>query len=125
MFQGLRTTIYVVDDLPAAKAWYADVLGHAPYFDEPYYVGFNVGGFELGVMPAEGETRPGAGGTLTYWGVADIEAALGRIVEKGASEFHPVTDVGDGVRVAVVRDPFGNLLGVIENRHFAVESGTG
>ena len=125
MFQGLRTATYVVDDLAAAKAWYADVLGHAPYFDEPYYVGFNVGGFELGVMPAEGETRPGAGGTLTYWGVPDIDEALGRLVQKGASAFHPATDVGDGVKVAVARDPFGNLLGVIENRHFAVESGTG
>ena len=118
MFQGLRTAIYVVDDLAQAKAWYTDVLGSGPYFDEPYYAGFNVGGFELGLMPSEGETRPGAGGTLVYWGVPDAEAALARLIELGATAFHPIQDVGDGVRVAVVLDPFGNLLGVIENPHF-------
>jgi predicted enzyme related to lactoylglutathione lyase len=120
MFQGLRTSIYVVDDLSRAKAWYTEALGFKPYFDQPFYVGFNVGGFELGLMPTEGETRPGAGGTLTYWGVPDAEAALARLVEMGASAFHPLQDVGDGVKVAVVRDPFGNLFGVIENPHFEI-----
>ena len=118
MFQGLRTTIYVVDDLDRAKAWYADVLGSAPYFDQPFYVGFNVGGFELGLMPSEGESHPGAGGTLTYWGVPDAEAALARLVEMGAAERDSLQDVGDGVKVATVLDPFGNVLGVIENPHF-------
>lgn len=120
MFQGLRTTIYIVDDLEAAKAWYAEALGFEPYFDQPFYVGFNVGGFELGLMPPEGETRPGAGGTLTYWGVPDAEAAIARLVEMGATEYNAIEDVGDGVKVAVLRDPFGNLLGVIENPHFEI-----
>ena len=120
MFQGLRTAIYVVDDLDRAKDWYAEVLAAEPYFDQPFYVGFNVGGFELGLLPADEKSRPGAGGTLTYWGVPDAETAVMRLLALGATASHPIQDVGDGVKVAVVLDPFGNLLGVIENPFFEI-----
>ena len=83
MIQGLRTVIYPVADLTEAAAWYARVAGKPPYFDQPFYVGFEIGGFELG---------------------ATVDA--------------PVTDVGEGIRVATVRDPFGNLFGIIQNPHF-------
>lgn len=118
MFLGLRTVIYVVDDLDRAKAWYAGVLGQQPYFDQPFYVGFNVGGFELGLLPFEGDSAPGVGGTVAYWGVPDADAALARLLEAGASRRDPVQDVGEGIRTATVLDPFGNVLGVIENPHF-------
>ena len=83
MILGLRTAIYPVGDLARAKAWYTQLLGQAPYFDQPFYVGFNVGGFEL-----------------------------------GAAGLEPVNDVGEGIKVGAVRDPFGNRLGIIENPHF-------
>ena len=51
MFLGLRTVIYRVRDLAAAKAWYANAFGVQPYFDEPFYVGFDIGGYELGLHP--------------------------------------------------------------------------
>lgn len=118
MFQGLRSAIYPVDDLDAAKAWYAEALGVAPYFDEPFYVGFNVGGFELGLDPdAAGVTR---GSTpIAYWGVADAVAAVLRLQSLGARPREEVRDVGGGIKVASVVDPFGNVLGIIENPHFA------
>ena len=116
-FLGLRTVIYSVNDLERAKAWYASVLGQEPYFAEPFYVGFNVGGFELGLDPSE-ENRPGAGGTVAYWGVDEIEPAYKRLLELGARESNPIQDVGGGIRVATVLDPFGNVFGVIENPHF-------
>lgn len=117
MFQGLRTVIYRVGDLTRAKEWYSQLLGTGPYFDEPFYVGFNVGGYELGLDPdAEGAT---AGDSVTtYWGVADATAALARLVELGAREREPVRDVGGGILVATVEDPFGNVVGIIENPHF-------
>lgn len=68
MIQGLRTAIYPAPDLAAAKAWYSRVLGREPYFDEPYYVGYSVGGFELGLIP---DGTPGASGVIVYWGVPD------------------------------------------------------
>lgn len=116
-FLGLRTVIYNVDDLEQATAWYTAVLGQEPYFAEPFYVGFNVGGFELGLDPSE-EGRPGPGGTAAYWGVEEIGAAHARLLELGARENGPIQDVGGGIRVATVLDPFGNVFGIIENPHF-------
>jgi predicted enzyme related to lactoylglutathione lyase len=120
MFQGLRTVIYHVSDLDRAKAWYSSVLGIEPYFDQPFYVGYNVGGYELGLDP--NMSTSGAGGVGAYWGVSDCEAAFNRLLELGASAHSPVQDVGEGIRVATVNDPFGNLIGVIENPHFSIDS---
>jgi predicted enzyme related to lactoylglutathione lyase len=116
VFQGLRTVIYSVTDLPRAKEWYTNALGVKPYFDEPYYVGFNIGGFELGLDP-NGRTV-GAGGCTAYWGVPDAAAAFARLISSGATESTPVNEVGDGIKVAAVLDPFGNHIGIIENPHF-------
>lgn len=122
MFQGLRTVIYHVSDIDRAKAWYASVLGFEPYFDQPFYVGFNVGGFELGLDPDTTGFEGGSGGVGAYWGVSDCEAAFNRLLELGASVHSPVQDVGGGIRAAAVTDPFGNVLGVIENPHFSLEA---
>lgn len=118
---GLRTVIYHVSDIAAAKQWYTRVLGVEPYFDEPFYVGFNVGGFELGLDPDPGSGLSGAGGTTAYWGVGNAEKAIAKLVEAGATPKAPVTEVGDGIRVGTVLDPFGNELGVIENPKFKLE----
>ena len=118
MIQGLRTVIYKVPDLAAAKAWYSRILGMKPYFSEPFYVGFQVGGFELGLDPDMGSVAPG-GGVTTYWGVADAGAALAEMLARGAQAREAVQDVGGGIRIAAVKDPFGNVLGIIENPHFS------
>ncbi|MGA9421020.1 MAG: VOC family protein [Rhodanobacteraceae bacterium] len=115
MILGLRTVIYPAPDLAAAKAWYAEVLGIAPYFNEPFYVGFSVGGFELGLVP---DAKPGMDGARALWGVEDVASALARLLELGAKPLEAVTDVGGGIRVAAVEDPFGNRFGIIENPHF-------
>jgi predicted enzyme related to lactoylglutathione lyase len=117
MLQGLRTVIYAAPDLAAGKEWYTRVLGFPPYFDQPFYVGFNVGGYELGLDPHAEPTGEGKGG-LAYWGVPDAAIALEQLSAAGASIQGALQDVGDGIRVASVRDPFGNILGVIENPHF-------
>jgi catechol 2,3-dioxygenase-like lactoylglutathione lyase family enzyme len=114
MFLGLRTVIYPAPDLAAAKAWFASVLGQEPYFDEPFYVGFNVGGYELGLDP----NADSSVGPVAYWGVANADEAYAQLIAGGASEHTGVQDVGDGIRVASVRDPGGNVLGIIENPHF-------
>ncbi len=115
MIQGLRTVIYPVANLAEAAAWYARVAGKAPYFDQPFYVGFEIGGFELGLIP---DGQPGTSGATAYWGTQDADAELARLLELGATVDSPVADVGEGIRVATVRDPFGNLFGIIQNPHF-------
>jgi predicted enzyme related to lactoylglutathione lyase len=115
MIRGMRTVKYPTPDLAKGKAWYSQVLETEPYFDEPFYVGYNIGGFELGLVP---DDTPGANGVVAYWGVDDCAAALQRLVLMGAPVREPVQDVGGGIKVAAVADPFGNTFGIIENPHF-------
>ncbi len=121
MFQGLRTVIYTVSDIKKAKAWYSAFLGIEPYFDQPFYVGYNVGGYELGLQPQEAEaTGNKADGHLAYWGVEDADATARHLLELGAREHSAVQDVGDDIRLGSVVDPFGNILGFIKNPHFSL-----
>src|SRR5688500_2916869 len=113
---GLATVIYPVSDLARAKAWYADVFEQQPYFDEPFYVGFSIAGYELGLVPDEG--RPGPDGGVAYWRVDEIDAAVTRFTDGGAAIVSEAKDVGEGIKVATVADPFGNAIGLIENPHF-------
>lgn len=112
---GLRTTIYKVTDLAKAKEWYSKAFQVAPYFDEPYYVGFNVGGYELGLQAeqvAVGEN------VAVFWGVEDIQAEYKRFIECGAVEVEKPMNVGGEIMVATLKDPWGNLLGLIYNPEF-------
>jgi predicted enzyme related to lactoylglutathione lyase len=115
--KGLRTLLYPAPDLPRAKEWYARAFGVAPYFDQPFYVGFNVGGLELGLVPDAPVATPPAG-TVGYWGVDDAVAAHARLLALGATDHEAPHEVGGDIVVATVRDPFGNLLGLIQNPHF-------
>jgi predicted enzyme related to lactoylglutathione lyase len=121
MFLGLRTAIYHVNDIEKGKAWYAEVLGLQPYFDQPFYFGFNVGGYELGLQPVDAAGAAKADGVVAYWGVQDAEAAHRRMLELGATAHEAVQDVGEGIKVATVKDPFGNVFGIIENPHFKIK----
>lgn len=118
MFQGLRTVIYGVSDIEKAKHWYSTALGINPYFDEPFYVGFNVGGYELGLDPNAEPVSQQSAGVVAYWGVENIQAELKRLVAAGATIHGDVRDVGGGIQVASVLDPFGNIVGLIHNPHF-------
>lgn len=118
MVLGLRTVIYHVPDLARAREWYSTVFGVKPYFDEPYYVGFNIGGFELGLDPDVQSVKSGPGGTVAFWGVANAAEAVAAFTKAGATVAAAVQDVGEGIKVATLADPFGNLVGIIENPHF-------
>jgi len=112
--EGLRTVIYPSPDLDAAKAFWSRLLGRDPYFDEAFYVGYEVGGYELGLLP----TAPLSDGALTYWGVADVPAAVAAAMEQGATEHTPAAEVGGGIVTATVHTPPGVILGFIYNPSF-------
>ena len=118
MIKGLATVIYHVSDLDRAKRWYAAAFEQEPYFDQPFYVGFNIKGYELGLNPDTSETAPGPGGTVAYWRVDEMDAAFERFTKAGAKAVAAPQDVGEGIKVATVADPFGNQIGLIENPHF-------
>lgn len=115
-FRGLYTAIYHVSDLARATAWYERTLGIAPYFQQPFYVGFHVGGHELGLLPADGSARSGV---TAYWGIEDLAATLQLLAAEGANLHEDAQDVGGGIKVATVLDSEGNIFGLIENPHFS------
>lgn len=115
---GLRTTIYKVGDIGEAKAWYEKAFQVAPYFDEPFYVGFNLGGYELGLLEDDTPAAAKTANVLSYWGVDDIEGAVAHFIEQGAAEDTRPTNVGGEIMVATVKDPWGNAIGLIYNPEF-------
>lgn len=117
---GLRTTIYKVTDVDQAKVWYNQAFAVKPYFDEPFYVGFNIGGYELGIQSSETLPKDKGENVLSYWGVDDIQKEYDRLVNLGAKEHEAPTNVGGDMMVASVRDPWGNVLGLIYNPYFKI-----
>ncbi|MBX3162126.1 MAG: glyoxalase [Deltaproteobacteria bacterium] len=109
----MRSAIYQVDDLPRAKAFYTQLLGRAPYFDQPFYVGFDVDGQELGLNPDLTHYRNGPGGAVAYWRVGDLAAAFAAALSAGGTEVEAPHDVGGGIQTAVIADPCRNLVGLI------------
>ena len=115
--QGLRTVIYPSTDLNAAKAWWTSYLGFDPYFDQPFYVAFNVAGYELGLIPSDDH---GASAT-TYWAVDDVASALAAALDEGSVVREEPQEVGDGIITATVVSPHGHVIGLIYNPHFSTD----
>ena len=119
---GLRTTIYKVGNLSEAKDWYTKAFKTKPYFDEPYYVGFNIGGYELGLLPEENPTVKKAESVLSYWGVDKIHEEFDHLINTGAKTHEKPTNVGGELMVASVLDPWGNIIGIIYNPDFKLNA---
>jgi predicted enzyme related to lactoylglutathione lyase len=111
MLKGIETVVYHAEDVKAATAWYRKVLAIEPNFEAEFYCGFTVAGDELGIQPG----KPVSGGQVAYWSVDDIDKAIAHFVEHGAKSDKPPDDVGGGIRVVHVTDPFGNAFGLIQN----------
>ncbi|PCH70183.1 MAG: glyoxalase/bleomycin resistance/extradiol dioxygenase family protein [Bacteroidales bacterium] len=120
-FLGLRTTVYKTTELTKAKEWYAKAFEIPPYFDEDFYVGFNIGGYELGLLPEDDTSSPKTDSVISYWGVDDINKTYSHLIESGAVPHEQPTNVGGELWVASVKDPWGNVIGIIYNPNFKVE----
>ncbi|GAA4283311.1 VOC family protein [Brevibacterium daeguense] len=135
MFRGFATVSFYADDLSAAREWYAELFGLAPYYAFPHppappaYLEFRVGDDEdeLGIIDrkyapqgAAGgpEGRPSPGGAVVFWHVDDLPAIVEKLLAMGAAEYEPVTERESGFTTASFVDPFGNILGVMHNPHF-------
>jgi predicted enzyme related to lactoylglutathione lyase len=111
--EGIKTVLHPVSDLEAAKAVYTALLGVPPTTDSSYYVGYEVAGQQIGLVPKggpQGMTSP-----VAHWHVSDIDAKLSEVAAAGATVKDPPRDVGGGRRVASFTDPDGNVLGLIQD----------
>ncbi|MFB8006863.1 VOC family protein [Nocardia sp. NPDC056000] len=125
MLRGMATVTYYADDLEAAKDWYSEFLGTAPYFTVPGgYYEFRIGDYqaELGLINRKfAPSRPDQpGGQVVNWHVDDLSATFERLLSMGAKEYEPITErgAGTGFVTAAVIDPFGNILGIMSNPHY-------
>lgn len=127
--RGFATISYWADDMQAAKKWYTELLGIAPYFERSgpdgqlAYVEFRIGDYkhELGLIDrrfSPAKAVPGPGGAVMYWHVDDIESVLDKLLSMGAREYEPLIQRGDGFITVSVLDPFGNVLGIMYNAHY-------
>ncbi|WP_443938345.1 VOC family protein [Pedobacter sp. MW01-1-1] len=121
MLKGLRTIVYYVGDLTLAKEWYSKVFEIEPYFDEEFYVGYNVGGFELGLDPDDSVYSDGHK-AITYWGVDNIQEAFARFAELEVEVHQEPTNVGGNIWLGSIWDPFNNVIGIIENPDFVLKA---
>lgn len=118
---GLRTIIYNVENLNEGKEWYSKAFGIEPYFDESFYVGFNIVGYELGLLPELNPTMEKPESVFAYWGVNDIEEIYNHFLECGAIAHEKPHSVGGPILVASVKDPWGNIVGFIYNPEFKLQ----
>jgi predicted enzyme related to lactoylglutathione lyase len=131
--RGFATVNFYAADLDAAKKWYSEVFEMTPYFERPGYIEFRVGDYEheMGIIdakwappgaaghPAMGGPATGApAGSIIYWHVDDVEGAYQRLLDLGATSYQPVITRGEGFVTASVVDPFGNILGIMFNKHY-------
>jgi predicted enzyme related to lactoylglutathione lyase len=113
MFKKLRTVIYRVNDIKSAKDWYKNATGTDPYFDEPFYVGFDINDSEQRFDPVNKNITPG-NQSAASWSVDDTEQVCNHLVSIGGKIVQPKTNVGSSICVAIIEDPFGNQPGSIE-----------
>ena len=111
MFKSPGRIIYGVSDLEKAKQWYRQVLGKEPVFDSPVGVAFPVGTSVLGLAP-RAPSSSGKDGAIVYWAVDDAVLSHRRLCELGATPHTDLTTMA-GMRSATLKDPFGNVFGVI------------
>jgi predicted enzyme related to lactoylglutathione lyase len=110
---GIKTLLCPVSDMASAKTLYTALLGVAPQHDAAYYVGFDVAGQHIGLLPGGGPQHISS--PVPYWHVMDIEAKLAEVTAAGGTVTEPAHEVGGGRRVAAVTDSDGNVLGLLQD----------
>ena len=123
MLRGLTTVSFWAVDLGAAKQWYSELLGIDPYFERPGYIEFRLGDYqhELGIIDSRYAPKPaatGPAGAIVYWHVDALDAMYKKLLSMGAQAYEPPTERGAGFVTASVVDPFGNILGIMQNQHY-------
>jgi catechol 2,3-dioxygenase-like lactoylglutathione lyase family enzyme len=106
MSPTIRSLVIPVSDLEATKAVYTALLG-SPHTDQPYYVGYNINGFEVALNPAGA-----GGGPVAFADVDDLDATRATLLAAGATERDAPRQVAPDARVCVLADADGNPIGL-------------
>lgn len=102
---NFQTVLLPTSDLAASRALYIELLSVQPNADSDYYVGFDVDGQQIGLVPGSTDVQP-------HLHVDDLEASLKVITDAGGTVVDGPRAVGGTRRVAVVRDAYGAQFGL-------------
>src|SRR5687767_680701 len=114
MFSGVRSVVYFSNDLAEAAEWYEHILGISPYRNDENFVGFHLEDYDLCLHPVDDKAPPDGASQVMYWIVDDLETTIADLMEEGCTLYRDMIDVPEGGRVAELKDPFGNILGLTE-----------
>ena len=112
MSAGIKTIVFPVTDVAAAKGLFTELVGAEPYADMPYYVGYRIGDQEIGLDP--NGHKSGMTGPIGYWEVDDIKGTIKTLLDRGAETVQEPRDVGGGKLIATVKDADGNVIGLAQ-----------
>lgn len=104
---NFSTILIPAPDLAAARDLYRKLLSAEPEMDAPYYVQFTFDGQVIGLDPRGTQV-------VAHLHVADIDAAVSLVGAAGGKVVTPTQDVGGGKRVAVMEDPAGATIGLVQ-----------
>jgi predicted enzyme related to lactoylglutathione lyase len=114
MFSGVRSVVYFSNDLSDAAEWYEHILGIAPYRNEENFVGFHLEDYDLCLHPVDEKAASDGAAQVMYWIIDDLETTIADLMEEGCTIYRDMIEVPEGGRVAELKDPFGNILGLSE-----------
>jgi len=115
--QGFRRYELRTSDLVGARAFYAEVLGSQFWGPDVALIALPERAAARGAPPHWLGHIVVADATATHEpaahpSVASVEAAAQQLVARGAQQLGPLQRATDGAELAVLRDPFGAVLGL-------------
>ncbi len=114
--RGWEEVEYFVPDVRAARDWVSQLTGRAPLVDEVNLCQFAVGDGRLTFYATDPKRPAGVAGQGVYWRLGDVDAiatAIEWVETHGGQRYHGPMTGSDGWTVCQVRDPFGNVWGLM------------
>lgn len=114
MFRGVSEVMYFVADRWEAAVWYAQLFEtEITVLDNPEHFFIAIGQQQIWFHQADAKVSSGTAGQVAYWLVDNFDIVLERAARLGAVLYRGPLDRLDGTYMCQVKDPFGNLIGLI------------
>jgi predicted enzyme related to lactoylglutathione lyase len=105
--------MFIVEEPSVAREWYSNLFNtDARYLEAFDFWYLDVGGFVVEFLKADRKSQPGVHGQVCYWLVESFDSFVEKATGLGATFYRGPIDIEQGQRMAQLRDPFGNVIGI-------------